>query len=184
MKISKNILYITEPAASGEWQLYVNKSYTAQIQKGRSDRVYNVPGKKGVVYNILEDSFEPVNDDCYIVTGAAGEKWPISAQALRKYDIRPEDITDEPQEVKTIPNKDAVLAGILIPADIQFTLQVDYGECAELKGNRPGIGHADGDRVLVAAKKTENGYVPDFDDCGRIVNGEIFGILYQPFTEE
>ena len=180
MKISENIRYIT---TSGEWQFFVNKSYTAKIQKGHSDKVYNVPGKKGVVYNILEDSFEPVSDSCYIVTGAAGEQWPISAKALRKYNILPEEITDEPQTVDTIPT-DAVFAGIKIPADIQFTLEVDYGECAELKGNRTGIGHSDGDWVLVAAKKTAEGYVPDFEDCGRIVNGEIFGILYQPFTED
>lgn len=177
MVISENIQYIK---ASDEWTFFVNKSYRAKIQKGYSDAVYNVPGKMGVVYNILEDSFEPVNDSCYIVTGAAGEMWPISERALKKYDIAPEKITDCPQEISTIPT-DTVFAGIQIPARTAFTLEVDYGEKCVLKGNRDGIGHDAGDWVLVAAKRVDGKYVPDFEDAGRIVNGTIFNVLYQPY---
>ena len=177
MVISENIQYIR---TSNKWAFFENKSYCAKIQKGHADTVYNVPERMGIVYNILEDSFEPVNDSCYIVTGAAGEMWPISEKALKKYDIAPEKITDLPQEVRTIPT-DTVFAGIRIPAQTAFTLEVDYGEKCVLRGNREGIGHDAGDWILVAAKQVNGEYVPDFEDAGRIVNGEIFSVLYQPY---
>lgn len=177
MIISKNILYILE---SDNWHLFTNRSYRAKIQKGHANAVYNVPRKPGIVYNILEDSFEPVNDACYVITGAAGEMWPISEKALSKYDIAPEQITDEPQEVCTIPT-DTVFAGIRIPADTAFTLEVDYGEKCILKGNRNEIEHDVGDWILVPTKKVNEKYMPDFEDAGRIVNGKIFDVLYQPY---
>ena len=179
MVISDNIRYIE---SASEWKLFVNRSYRAKIQKGSASQVYNVPERAGVVYNILEDSYEPVRDGCYIVTGAAGEMWPIPAAALRKYRIAPEDITAEPQEVDTVPT-DSVFAGIQIPADVRFTLEVDYGEKCVLKGNRDGIGHGEGDWVLVAVKEENGKLVPDFTDAGRIVNGEIFEILYQSYQK-
>lgn len=181
MNISENIQYITE--CTEKWELFTNKSYTARIQKANVNREYNVPGKKGVVYNILEDSYEPVNDGNYIVTGAAGEMWPIGEGALKKYAIRLEEITEEPQEAATI-EMDTVYAGIRIPADVPFTLETDYGEKALLKGNRPGIGHDSGDYVLVAAKLLGGRYVPDFSDSGRIVNGEVMPIIYKPYIAE
>ncbi|HOO06784.1 MAG TPA: hypothetical protein PLH83_09915 [Ruminococcus sp.] len=70
MKISDNISYITE--APEKWSLFRNRSYTAKIQRSDPQREYNVPGKKGVVYNYLEDSYEPVSEGGFIVTGALG----------------------------------------------------------------------------------------------------------------
>ena len=177
MTISNHIQWIT---SSKDWNLYTNRSYRAKIQKADHDHIYNVPGKPGVVYNYLEDSCEPVGS-AYVVTGVAGEMWPIGEGALRKYHISPEEITAEPTEVDTV-ELDTVYAAIRIPKDIAFTLEADYGEKALLHGNRAGVPHGEGDYVLVPAKPSPNGkFVPDFEDSGRIVNGAIFDKLYKPF---
>lgn len=176
MNISKNIEYIL--GNDVKWELFTNKSYQAKIQKANPEKIYNVPDKKGVVYNCLEDSFEKVPDTGFIVTGAMGEMWCIPEKALTKYKINKDDITDEPQPVMTVETG-AVLAGIQIPADTEFTLEVDYGEKALLKGNRKGIDHGTGDYVLVCTKLVNGQYVPDFDDSGRIVNGAVINILYK-----
>lgn len=177
MNISENIHWITDTHA--QWKLYTNRSYRAKIQKADLHRVYNVPDTPGVVYNCLEDSYEKVGDTGYIVTGLAGEMWPIGESALRKYNVDREAITGEAMDASTI-ELDTVYAGIRIPIQTKFTLEVDYGEKALLKGNRQGIGHGEGDYVLVAAKLIDGEYVPDFDDSGRVVNGEIFDKLYKP----
>lgn len=178
MQISENIRWITEPGA--EWTPVRNRSYRAQIQTADPARVYNVPGRPGVVYNVLEDSYEKVGAEGYVITGAAGEMWPIGTGALRKYRISPEAVTDTPQPVDTV-ELETVYAAIRIPADTAFTLEVDYGEKAVLKGNRPGIGHGAGDYVLVETKQAPDGtYQPDLSDSGRVINGGIFDILYQP----
>lgn len=176
MNISENIRYIE---TSGEWKLFRNKSYRAMIQRGHTDQTYNAD-RPGVVYNCLEDSYEPVIEGCYIVTGAAGEMWPIPETALRKYDIEKEKITDQAQPVMTKPT-DQIFCGIMIPKETAFTLEVDYGEICLLNGNRAGIPHGSGDWVLVAAREENGKFVPDLSDAGRIVNGEIFEILYQPY---
>lgn len=177
MNISENIHWIMESHA---WELVTNRSYRAKIQKADPNRIYNVPDQPGVVYNCLEDAYEKVGTH-YVVTGAAGEMWPIGEGALRKYRVAPEQITQEPLAVDTVELGD-VYAAIRIPLETKFTLEVDYGEKALLHGNRDGIGHGDGDWVLVAAKRMDDGsYVPDFTDSGRVVNGAIFEILYKPF---
>lgn len=180
MNISDNIACILTDTG---WKLYTNRSYTAKIQKADPAQIYNVPDQPGIVYNWLEDAYERVAAGGYVITGAAGEMWPVGAGALAKYDIAPEKISHAPQAVRTIEN-DTVLAGIQIPAETVFTLETDYGEKALLTGNRSGIPHGSGDFILVAAKKTPNGYVPDFEDCGRIVNGSLMDQLYQPFEEK
>lgn len=179
MNISDNIKWILE---SDKWELYKNKSYTAMIQTADSTRIYNVPNQPGTVYNILEDSFEKVGGAAAVVRGLAGEMWPIGQSALKKYRIAPENITDVEQPVDT-EETDTVFAGIQIPAETVFELEVNYGETAILKGNRPDIGHGSGDYVLAAAKLVDGKYLPDFDDSGRIVNGEIFDKLYQPIKK-
>ncbi len=176
MNISENILYITEKTT--QWEFFRNKSYTALIQLADGETEYNVKGKKGVVYNILENSYENVAGAAAVVTGVAGEMWPIGQSALKKYKIAPENITAEPQKVDTV-EVDTVFAGVRIPADTEFTLEVDYGEKAVLNGNRQGISHGEGDYVLVLAKAADGKLVPDFSDSGRIVNGEIFDKLYK-----
>lgn len=177
MNISENIQWIM--GSTAQWSLVRNKSYQAQIQKANPEKIYNVEGQKGVVYNFLEDAYEKVNPEGYVITGAASEMWPIGAGALKKYQIAPEDITEVPQLVNTV-ELDTVYAAIQIPVDTKFTLEVDYGEKAVLKGNRPELEHGSGDYVLIATKSINGQYVPDFEDSGRIVNGAIFSVLYQP----
>lgn len=174
MNISTNISYILKPDV--KWQFFTNQSYSAKIQKADKNRVYNT-NKPGIVYNILEDSYAPVGNG-YVITGVAGEMWPIGENALAKYDIAKEDITSEPQDVKT-KETGTIMAGVQIPTSVVFQLQTDYGEKAWLNGNRKGIDHGDGDWILVLAKTTEHGLTPDFTDSGRIVNGAILEKLYK-----
>lgn len=178
MNISENIQWII--SAPTQWKFYTNRSYRAKIQIADSQQVYNVPDQPGVVYNCLEDSYEKVGNTGYVVTGIAGEMWPIGEKAVMKYNIHPHDITAETTEVDTI-ELDTVYAAIMIPNDTQFTLEVDYGEKAVLKGNRSGIEHGDGDYVLVNSKLVDGKYLPDFEDNGRVVNGAIFSELYKPY---
>ena len=91
MKISENIQWITD--SSAQWKLYKNKSYRAQIQTADPQRIYNVPGKPGVVYSCLGDAYETVGSSGFVVTGIAGEMWPIGTGAIRKYNIDPDRIT-------------------------------------------------------------------------------------------
>lgn len=179
MNISENIKYIFN--IPDQWELYTNKSYIARIQRSDVNREYNVPGKKGIVYNFFEDAYEKVSENGYIITGTEGEMWPIGVGSLGKYDIDPEKITFEPQSVRTMET-DTVYAGICIPSELIFTLETNYGEKALLKGNRPEIGHGAGDFVLVAAKNNDGKYVPDFSDSGRIVNGIVFHKLYKKWS--
>ncbi|EGC02047.1 hypothetical protein [Ruminococcus albus] len=181
MNISENIQWILGDTAS--WKFYTNRSYRAKIQIADPNQVYNVAGTPGVVYNCLEDACEKVGTNGYVVTGIAGEMWPIGEKAIKKYKVDPEKITSEPVEVDTV-ELDTVYAAILIPKSTQFTLEVDYGEKAVLHGNRSGIEHGDGDYVLVTAKLVDGEYRPDPDDCGRIINGEVFSKLYKPFSKQ
>ena len=178
MNISENIRWITSVPTL--WRFYTNRSYRAKIQTADSQRVYNGADKPGVVYNCLEDAYEKVGDSGYVVTGIVGEMWPIGEKAVKKYKVAPKDITAEPIEVDTV-ELDTVYADIVIPSDIMFRLEVDYGEKAVLRGNRLGIDHGEGDYVLVAAKLVNGIYIPDFDDSGRIINGAIFEKLYKEF---
>lgn len=106
--------------------------------------------------------------------------WPIGEKAVKKYNVNPANITAEPMEIDTV-ELDTVYAAIRIPTETQFTLEVDYGEKAVLRGNRSGMEHGNGDYVLVMTKLVDGEYYPDFDDSGRIINGAIFNRLYKPF---
>lgn len=176
MEISENIRFITEDPA--QWRLFRNRSYQAMIEKADRSKIYNVPDQKGVVYNVLEDAYAMVTEDGYVVTGLYGEKWPIGKGTIVKYDIAPEDVTDIPTPVMTV-ELETVYAGIRIDAEIPFTLVTDYGERVELKGNREGIVHGDGDWILVAVCEENGRLCPDFSDMGRVVNGSIFHKLYR-----
>ena len=81
MNISKNIQYILDD--NSLWSLYTNKSYRAKIQKADKTKTYNVEGKPGIVYNVFEDSYAEVNEGGLVVTGVAGEMWPIGESALK-----------------------------------------------------------------------------------------------------
>lgn len=178
MNISENIQWITNDAT--QWKFYTNRSYRAKIQIADPKQVYNVADKPGVIYNFLEDAYEKVDNTGYVVTGIAGEMWPIGEKTVKKYNIAPEKITSEPVEVDTI-ELDTVYTAIMIPDDTPFTIEVDYGEKAILNGNRTGIEHGNGDYILIATKLINDEYHPDFTDSGQIINGTIFDKLYKPF---
>ena len=179
MNISENIRYILDD--NDLWQTFTNKSYRAKVQKADKNRVYNAEGKPGVVYNIFEDSYAEVNENGLIVTGVAGEMWPIGEGALKKYHVTLEQLSYEPLEVDTVETG-AVFCGVRIPKDVEFTLETDYGVKVTLKGNRRDIEHGEGDYVLVSAKLENGRYIPDFTDSGRIVNGTVFDKLYKEYS--
>ena len=58
--------------------------------------------------------------------------------ALHKYNVKPGEITEVPLTVRTFEDN-VVYAAIMIPPQIQFTLEVNYGEKTILKGNSLGI---------------------------------------------
>lgn len=181
MNISENIKWITDDFTM--WKYYTNRSYRAKIQIADSQQVYNIPDKPGVVYNYLEDAYEKVEDAGYVITGIAGEMWPIGEKALKKYNVESENISSVPIEVETI-ELDTVYAAIMISKEEEFTLEVDYGKKAILHGNRPSIDHGDGDYILVRTKQENGKWLPDFDDNGRIINGAIFDKLYKQYRSE
>ena len=85
MNISENIRWITSVPTL--WRFYANRSYRAKIQTADSQRVYNVADTPGVVYNCLEDAYEKVGDSGYVITGIAGDMWPIGEKAVKKYNV-------------------------------------------------------------------------------------------------
>ena len=176
MNISKNIQYIL--ADNSLWSLYTNKSYKAKIQKADKTKTYNVERKPGIVYNVFEDSYAEVDEGGLVVTGVAGEMWPIGESALKKYNVSIDQLSFEPIEVNTVETGD-VFCGVQITVETEFTLETDYGIKVILKGNRPEIEHGNGDFILVSAKLKNGMYVPDFSDSGRVVNGIIFDKLYK-----
>lgn len=176
MNISENVKYIANDISL--WRTYTNRRYKVKVQKADKNKIYNVAGQTGIVYNIFEDSYAKVNENGLVVTGVAGEMWPIGEKALKKYNVSLEQLSYEPIEVETIETG-IVFCGVPIPKEVVFTLEANYGEKVILKGNRPDIEHGGGDYILVAAKLENGKYIPDFTDSGRVVNGTIFDKLYK-----
>ena len=181
MQHSSSIDWIQAPGA--RWFLFRNRSYKAQIQLADPNRIYNAPDRPGVVYNFLEDAYETVTPGGYVITGLAGEMWPIGAKSVSKYRISPEEITAEPQFVLTRELPD-LYAGIMVPRKTEFRLIVSYGnKSSVLHGNRPDIAHGYGDWVLVPAAVQSGRLMPDFSDSGRVINGSLFDKLYRPVAD-
>lgn len=179
MQISENIRSMT--ADLSLWKPCRNRCYCVQMQLADPQQVYNVPGRAGVVYNAPEDAFEQVPDAGFVVTGLMGEMWIIPPAALGKYNVDPAALTHTPQPVETVET-DTLYLALRIPAETEFTLVADYGLPVTLRGNRPGIPHGDGDRIVVYAKREGGRLVPDPADAGKIVNGSIFTRLYRQIT--
>ena len=142
------------------------------------NRIYNVKDRPGMVYNYLEDSYAPVCEGGIVITGIVGEMWTAGKNALEKYCVPADELGYEPAETLTVPT-DKIMFGIMIPRDICFTLEADYGEKALLTGNRPGIEHGRGDYILISSAVRNGRAEPDFSDSGRIVNGMIFEKVYR-----
>ena len=151
------------------WNMYRRKQYQVKIQKALPDKVYNVSGRPGVVYNILEDCEESVAAADYIVAGLLGEMWPISQKDLCGYDADVNEIDEIPKLFHTKPS-DKTYYGILIPVTVPFS--VETGKYGRLNGNaKPDeIPHGQGDYIICTS----------FDEGDyRIVNGQIFNKMYE-----
>jgi hypothetical protein len=152
---------------SESWKVYYRNSYDVKIEKAFSDKIYNVPGRAGVIYNFLEDSYEPVKGADYVVTGILGEMWPITKESLCGYDIKANEITDNPITVKTMKRETPYFA-IRIPKECKFSVVLE--QMGELKGNRDMIEHGKGDYILCTSFEKE-----DY----RIINGQVFDKMYR-----
>ncbi len=151
-----------------KWKQYHRKQYYVQIQKAKSDRIYNVKDKVGVVYNFLEDVEALIDGYDYIVTGVAGEMWPIHKAALCGYEIDNIDsIGIEPKQYKS-KARDITYMAVCIPVKHKFQIQLESGTI--LNGNTEGVEHATGDYILYTSLDKK-----DF----RIINGNIFDQMYE-----
>lgn len=149
------------------WSVWKRRAYPVKIEIAVADKVYNIPGKKGFIYNHLEKCEQSVDNADYVITGLLGEKWPIMAETLENYEAVPEEITTEPKEFYTkVNNKDYY--AIQIPAEISFTVQTRH--FGILNGNVARISHRLGDYIVCTSFKEEN---------YRIVNGDIFERMYE-----
>lgn len=174
MEISENIGWVREPGA--EWVLCRNRSWRALVQRGDPEREYNVPGRPGEVYNFMEDSISFARPGGIVVTGLMGEMWAVNGESTAKYTDDPESLGDEPRPLMT-RELAGTFAAIRIPAGTEFSVKTAWG--GVLNGNRPGIGHGQGDMLLVGTREENGRTVPDLESDGRVVNGEIFDLLYR-----
>lgn len=151
------------------WQKWRKRIYPVKIQKAIKDKIYNVPGKAGVTYNFLEACEQSLENAAYIVTGLAGEIWPITEKDLDSYDAKPEDIGIEPKEFYTRPNG-KIYFGIQIPVQTLFSLETKYFGVLHGNANAYEISHGKGDYILCTSFDSGN---------FRIVNGHIFDKMYE-----
>jgi len=149
------------------WNVYKKRKYQVLVQKGDPKRIYNVPGRPGIVYNYLEDSRETVSEDSYIITGLAGEMYPVSAENLVNYDVDPVKIEEKEQKVWTRPGIQYFEA-VYIPAESGFEIEIPG--MGILYGNNRRSMHGDGDYILRAVGSEEY----------RIINGVLFPRIYVP----
>ena len=154
---------------NNKWDTYVRKQYFVQIQKADLQQIYNVSDSPGIVYNFLEDSYEKVIEDGYVITGLLGEMWPIPKEGLTHYDVGDLEIGIEPVLVST-QKSNLRYEGIQIPEKFLFTLNISG--IGVLKGNHKGNQHAGGDYVVKEIRGTVKQAI-------RIVNGMIFDKMYQ-----
>ena len=141
------------------------KEYTVKLKPADINVEYNIPEKKGYVYNFLEDAEISVEGMKYIVTGIKGEQWPVPEAAASRYEII-EEVEDGVLIAKTKPD-DTVYEYKLIPADT--TIQITISNGSVLNVNSEKSDHGDGDR-LIRIKGEEDFWV---------VNGLIFSDTYE-----
>lgn len=136
-------------------------SYTVSVEKAE-------PGTE--CYNYLEDNeYVTDSDRCFIVTGTAGEQWPINGDKLKsKYGIDPDSI-----EVGERVNASVAGGGnevYAVKTTDQVLIETAWGDT--LIANRNGIPHGDGDMIVSTS--------PDFTGDVWVVNGEVFEGTYAP----
>ena len=136
-------------------------SYTVSVEKAE-------PGTE--CYNYLEDNeYVTDSDRCFIVTGTAGEQWPINGDKLKsKYGIDPDSIeVGERVSASVTGGGNEVYA---VKTTDQVLIETAWGDT--LIANRLGIPHGDGDMIVSTS--------PDFTGDVWVVNGEVFEGTYAP----
>lgn len=136
-------------------------SYTVSVEKAE-------PGTE--CYNYLEDNeYVTDSDRCFIVTGTAGEQWPINGDKLKsKYGIDPDSIeVGERVSASVAGGGNEVYA---VKTTDQVLIETAWGDT--LIANRNGIPHGDGDMIVSTS--------PDFTGDVWVVNGEVFEGTYAP----
>lgn len=136
-------------------------SYTVSVEKA-------APGTE--CYNYLEDNeYVTDSDRCFIVTGTAGEQWPINGDKLKsKYGLDPDSIeVGERVSASVTGGGNEVYA---VKTTEQVLIETAWGDT--LIANRNGIPHGDGDMIVSTS--------PDFTGDVWVVNGEVFEGAYAP----
>lgn len=138
---------------------YDPSSYDVTIEKV-------APGTK--VHNKLENS-DYVTDEnrCFVVTGTAGEQWPVNGDKLKsKYGLDPDSIETGNSTVAHVNGgSDGIWA---IPVGGKHKIETSWGDVLET--NAAGVEHGDGDYIV--------SNTPDFSDAW-VVNGAVFGNTYE-----
>lgn len=147
------------PISVLEARAYDPSSYDVKIEKV-------APGTK--VHNKLENS-DYVTDEnrCFVVTGTAGEQWPVNGDKLKsKYGLDPDTIeTGNPTVAHVDGGSDGIWA---IPVGGKHKIETSWGDVLET--NAAGVEHGDGDYIV--------SNTPDFSDAW-VVNGAVFGNTYE-----
>lgn len=121
-------------------------------------------------YNYLEDNeYVTDSDRCFIVTGTAGEQWPINGDKLQsKYGIDPNTINEgERVDASVKGGGNEIYA---VKTTDQVVIETAWGDT--LMANRNGIPHGSGDMIVSTS--------PDFTGDVWVVNGEVFEGTYAP----
>ena len=147
------------PISVLEARAYDPSSYDVKIEKV-------APGTK--VHNKLENA-DYVTDEnrCFVVTGTAGEQWPVNGDKLKnKYGIDPDTVEEGEQTVAHVNGgSDGIWA---VPVTGNHKIETSWGDVLET--NAAGVEHGDGDYIV--------SNTPDFSDAW-VVNGAVFGNTYE-----
>ena len=142
-------------------QKFETNSYKVHVEKVE-------PGTE--CYNYLEDNeYTTDNDRCFIITGTAGEQWPINGDKLKsKYGIDPDSLEiGERVDASVNGGGNEIYA---VKATDQVLIETAWGDT--LMANRNGIPHGSGDMIVSTS--------PDFTGDVWVVNGEVFEGTYAP----
>ena len=146
------------PISVLEARAYDPSSYDVKIEKV-------APGTR--IHNKLENA-DYVTDEnrCFVVTGTAGEQWPVNGDKLKsKYGIDPDTVKEGEQ---TVAHVDGGSDGIwAVPVTGNHKIETSWGDVLET--NADGVEHGDGDYIV--------SNTPDFSDTW-VVNGSVFGNTY------
>lgn len=154
---------LEEAKSKGDFtpQKFETNTYKVHVEKVE-------PGTE--CYNYLEDNeYTTDKDRCFIITGTAGEQWPINGDKLKsKYGIDPDSINvGERIDASVNGGGNEIYA---VKASDQVLIETAWGDT--LMANRNGIPHGSGDMIVSTS--------PDFTGDVWVVNGEVFEGTYAP----